>query len=119
MADMVRLAGIDVSKQTLEVYVMPSGESRTVSNDRCGLGELRRWLVGQGVAIAAVEASGGYERSLLDCLHKAQVAWAMVNPARVRDYARSEGLRAKTDRLDAKVILAFAQSKAVTAMQMR
>ena len=51
MADMVRLAGIDVSKEKLDVHVTPSGESRTVDYDRRGLAGLRRWLVGLGVAV--------------------------------------------------------------------
>ena len=53
MADMVRLAGIDVCKQTLDVYVMPSGERWTVSYERRGLSGLRRRLLDLGVAVAA------------------------------------------------------------------
>ena len=68
MADMVRLAGLDVSKDKLDVYVTPSGESRTVGYDRRGLAGLRRWLVGLGVALVAVEASGGYEREVSEVL---------------------------------------------------
>jgi transposase len=41
----------------------------------------------------------------------------MVNPARIRDFARSEGVRAKTDPIDTKMILAFAKSKALRAME--
>ncbi len=70
---MVRLAGIDVSKDKLDVYVTPSGESRTVGYDRRGLAGLRRWLVGLGVALVAVEASGGYERDVSEVLEEADL----------------------------------------------
>ncbi len=110
MADMVRLAGIDVSKQTLEVYVMPSGESRTVSYDRPGLDELRRWLLGRGVAIAALEASGGYEREVSEALESAGLVIHRLNPLRVRRFAQLRGRLAKTDRLDARTIAEFARA---------
>jgi transposase len=87
MAEMVRLAGIDVSKLTLDVYVMPSGESRTVSYDRQGLGELRRWLLDLGVAVAAVEASGRYEREAGEVLGCAGLVIHRLNSLRVRRYA--------------------------------
>lgn len=110
MADMVRLAGIDVSKQTLEVYVMPSGDSRTVSNDRSGLDELRGWLLGRGIAIAAVEASGGYEREVSEVLEGAGLVVHRLNPLRVRRFAQLRGRLAKTDRLDARTIAEFART---------
>jgi hypothetical protein len=59
MAEMVRLAGIDVSKETLDVCVAPIGESRTVAYDEAGLADLGRWLIGLGVVLVALEASGG------------------------------------------------------------
>ena len=84
MADMVRLAGLDVSKDKLDVYVTPSGESRTVGYDRRGLAGLRRWLVGLGVAVVAVEASGGYEREVSEVLEEAGLVVHRLNPLRVR-----------------------------------
>jgi len=110
MADMVRLAGIDVSKQTLDVYVMPSGERRTVTYDGRGLGELRRWLLALGVAVAAVEASGGYEREVSEVLEGAGLVIHRLNPLRVRRFAELRGRLAKTDRLDARTIAEFARA---------
>ena len=111
MADMVRLAGIDVSKQALDVYVMPSGERRTVSYDRRGLAHLRRWLLDLGVAIAAVEASGGYEREVSELLEGAGLVIHRLNPLRVRRFAQLRGRLAKTDRLDARTIAEFARAE--------
>jgi transposase len=107
---MVRLAGIDVSKQTLDVHVLPSGERRTVSYDRPGLGELRQWLLDLGVAVAAVEASGGYEREVSDLLEAAGLVIHRLNPLRVRRFAELRGRLAKTDRLDARTIAEFIQA---------
>lgn len=110
MADMVRLAGIDVSKDKLDVHVAPSGESRTVAYDEAGLAELCRWLIGAGVALAAVEASGGYERRVSEVLEEAGIAVRRLNPLRVRRFAELKGRLAKTDRLDARTIAEFARS---------
>jgi transposase len=110
MADMVRLAGIDVSKQTLDVYVMPSGEHWTVSYDRRGLSRLRRQLLDLGVAVAAVEASGGYEREVSEALEDAGLVIHRLNPLRVRRFAQLRGRLAKTDRLDARTIAEFARA---------
>ena len=110
MAEMVRLAGIDVSKETLDVYVMPSGERRTASYDRRGLGELRRWLLDLGVAVAAVEASGGYERKVSDVLEDAGLVVHRLNPLRVHRFAELRGRLAKTDRLDARTIAEFTRA---------
>lgn len=108
MADMVRLAGIDVSKDKLDVHVLPSGESRTVAYDRRGLAGLRRWLIGLGVALVAVEASGGYEREVSEELEEAGLIVHRLNPLRVRRFAQLKGRLAKTDRLDARTIAEFA-----------
>ena len=110
MADMVRLAGLDVSKDKLDVYVTPSGESRTVGYDRRGLAGLRRWLVGLGVALVAVEASGGYEREVSEVLEEAGLIVHRLNPLRVRRFAQLKGRLAKTDRLDARTIAEFART---------
>lgn len=108
MADMVRVAGIDVSKQTLDACVLPSGETLTVTYDRAGLGKLRRWLLDRGVAIAATEASGGYEREVGERLEKAGLVVRRLNPLRVRRFAELKGRLAKTDRLDARLIAEYA-----------
>lgn len=105
---------IDVSKATLQVQ-----DSRTCfSEDNVpqGYRRLLSFLRKLDNPLVVFEASGGYERALLHHLHKAAMPLNMVNPARVRDFARSEGIRAKTDPIDAKMILAFAKSKALRPM---
>lgn len=110
MAAMVRQAGIDVSKETLEVHVLLSGESRTVAYDKRGLSELRRWLLDLGVGVVALEASGGYERQVSEILEEAGMMVHRLNPLRVRRFAELRGRLAKTDRLDARTIAEFARA---------
>jgi transposase len=105
---------IDVSKDTLQLQ--DERCSFAVSNDTQGHRILLKHLKRCPNPIVVFEASGGYERSLLQCLRKAQIPAVLVNPARVRDYARSEGIRAKTDAIDGKMILSFAKDKSLQAM---
>lgn len=96
--------GIDVSKATLDVAVFPTGESFQVGNDREGRAELVRRLRKLRPEAIGLEASGGYEREAIKALSKAELPVRRLNPLRVRQYARSMGLLAKTDRIDAEVI---------------
>ena len=73
--------GIDVSKDELVVHVLPAQQDRVFPNTTQGLVELVGWLVDLGGCRVAFEASGGYERDLLDALHQAGVA-AVRLPAR-------------------------------------
>jgi transposase len=113
--DPIHHVAIDVSKSTLQVQ--DDRRAFAVGNDPHGHRKLRDFLKTCANPLAVFEASGGYERALLQSLHKAGMPLAMVNPARVRDFARSEGVRAKTDPIDGKMILAFAKSKALRAME--
>jgi len=56
-----------------------------------------------------VEATGGYQRAVVDALFHAGLAVAVVNPTRVRQFARAGGLLAKTDKLDAQLLAVFGQ----------
>ena len=51
--------------------------------------------------LIVVEATGGYQRAVVLGMYEAGLPVAVVNPARVRQYARACGLLAKTDKLDA------------------
>lgn len=106
---------IDVSKATLQIR--DDRLSQAVSNDSEGLCKLLKHLKTCDNPLVVFEASGGYERRLLEFLSQAHVPLAMINPARVRAFASSEGVRSKTDPIDSKMILAFAKSKALRPMQ--
>lgn len=99
--------GIDISKTRLDVAVWPSGEAFQVGNDRDGWRELACTLRRRDAVSIGLEASGGYERSVLRALIEAGLPARLVNPLRVRQFAKACGLLAKNDRLDAIAIARF------------
>lgn len=99
--------GIDVSKDRLDVHVLPSGEAFSVSNDHAGMEELAGRLAALSPTAIGLEATGGYEQLAVATLADAGLAVVVVNPAQVRAYANALGKRAKTDAIDAAVIAAF------------
>jgi transposase len=100
--------GIDVSKSWLDVHVLPAGEARRFANTDVGIRQLKRWLQRLAPALVAVEATGKWHRPVRRSLHAAGVPVAVVDPYRVRMFARAQGIFAKTDRLDARVLAQFA-----------
>lgn len=102
--------GIDVSKPRLDVHVRPSGESWSVANDAQGHSELVRKLGGMSPTLVVVEATGGYQATVVAELGASAIAVAVVNPRQVRDFAKATGRLAKTDAIDAAVLARFAES---------
>ena len=98
---------IDIAKNSLQVQA--SGKACALTYDSKGLKELLKMASKNTVVVC--EATGGYERTLIGFLNEKQVPVALISPDRVRAFAKSEGLRAKTDPLDAAMLLRFAQSK--------
>lgn len=105
---MDNFVGIDLSKTHLDVAVEPDGSHWRLSNDGPGRQALVRRLNRVHPDLVVLEASGGLERSVAQCLRQADLPVAVVNPRRVRDFAKALGLLAKTDRLDAQVLAQFA-----------
>lgn len=101
--------GIDVSKDSLDVATLPEGSIRTVPNTLEGRRGLMAALAQPGECLLVIEATGGYERSLVVELTDAGHLVAVVNPRQVRDFAKGIGVLAKTDRLDAAVIAKFGE----------
>lgn len=104
--------GIDVAQAQLEVALHPSGESFVIDHTEAGLQELRARLgelSPQGVERIVVEATGGWEATLVAVLARHHLPVVVVNPRQVRDFARATGELAKTDRLDARVLALFAE----------
>src|SRR3984957_1867821 len=98
------VVGIDVSKRWLDTYVLVDRQARRGTNDEAGHRELAAWLRSSGVTVAVLEASGGYEQAVVKTLRHAGFAVRVVDPKRVRHYARAMGRLAKNDRIDARMI---------------
>ena len=104
-----RFIGIDVSKQWLDVATLPERETRRFSNDGAGQEQLGAWLIQLAPELIVMEATGGFETRVATALAAESLALAVVNPRHVRDFARAFGILAKTDRIDASVLAAFAE----------
>lgn len=104
-----KFVGIDVSKATLDVDCLPLRAARQFSNDGSGIAALLQWLSNSGAERIVVEATGGYEVALASALAAAGLPVVVVNPKRVRDFAKAQGMLAKSDRLDAWVLALFGQ----------
>lgn len=104
-----RFAGVDVAKARLDVMVIPDGKYFMQGNDEAGTKRVVSRLKRLGVQLTVIEATGGYERRLASELELAGLSTAVVNPRNARDFARSQGLLAKTDKLDAGVLARYAE----------
>jgi len=104
-----RYVGIDVAKDRLDVAVLGESQVSQVPNDNEGIASLTGKMQELAPELIVVEASGGYQREVVEGLFQAGLAVAVVNPARVRQFARACGLLAKTDKLDALVLAEFGQ----------
>lgn len=100
---------IDISKSDLEIRTDQHRCSFT--NNLTGFKALVKLAGKQEQPLVVCESSGGYERDMMDYLHQKQIPLTRVNPGRIRNYARSEGMKAKTDPIDASMILGFAREK--------
>lgn len=101
--------GIDVSKDRLDVALLGDAGVWQVENTAQGIADLVQQMQTIEPDLIVVEATGGYHRNLVEALFLAGLSVAVVNPARVRQFARAYGLLAKTDKLDAQVLAVFGQ----------
>lgn len=99
-------AGIDVSKHKLDTCLMPGRQHHSCTLDK--IEGLVAWLKKRGPKIVVLEATGGYEREVAATLVAEGLQVAIVNPYQVRAFAQASGRLAKTDKLDAEAIAAFA-----------
>jgi transposase len=100
--------GIDVSKCWLDVHVLPADDRLRVANSYDGIRRLKRWLLSYDIALVVIEATGKWHRHLHRSLVASAVPVAIVDPYRVRMFAKAQGILAKTDQLDARVLASFA-----------
>lgn len=101
--------GIDVSKESLEVALLPQGLQQSFPNDEAGQRALCEALKQFNVAFIAMEATGGFELDAALTLQAAGLPVAVLNPRQARDFAKSMGALAKTDRIDAQLLAQWAE----------
>jgi transposase len=104
------VAGIDVAKDKVDVCIRSLSLRRAFASTAEGRRELASWLRRNKVGKAVMEASGGYEREWAKALRDARIEVRIVDPKRVRSFARSAGRLAKNDAIDAEMIAWFAET---------
>lgn len=100
--------GIDIAKATLDVAIHGRVAVDTYANNPTGIAQLVSWVTLQAPQLVVVEASGGFETDVVAALLDATQPATVVNPTRVRHFAKALGQYAKTDAIDARVIAHFA-----------
>ena len=100
--------GVDISQDRLDMVAYPTGQIWQYKNSKGGITKAIAKLRGLELKLIVMEATGGLEKPLCEALFQAGLPAAIVNPRRIRDFGRSMGILAKTDKLDAKVMAYFA-----------
>jgi len=103
------LVGLDIAKGKVDAAIRSAATEATFANGPEGRQKLLSWLEEHGVDKAVMEASGGYERSWAALLANAGLEVVIVDPKRVRHFAKSSGQLAKNDPIDARMIAWFGE----------
>jgi transposase len=99
--------GIDVAKDKLDLAILGEARVSQIPNGSVGIADLASQLRARQPELIVVEATGGYQRAVVQGLFEAGLPVAVVNPQRVRQYARACGKLAKTDKIDAFLLAEF------------
>jgi transposase len=105
-----KFVGIDVAKSALDLWMEPGGHFWHRDNDEAGRRAVCQLLTEAPPTLIVLEATGGLEMPLASALAATGLSVAVVNPRQVRDFAKATGQLAKTDRVDAAVLAAFARA---------
>ena len=119
MAAVAIFAGIDVSKDHLDLGLSSSEEVVRLPNSDQGIAELVERLRVAAPALVVLEATGGFEVPAAAALTAADVPVVIANPRHVRDFAKAMGQLAKTDQIDALVLVSFAERVRPTVRPLR
>ncbi len=110
MPQQTRIVGLDVAKSKVDACIHSMGLRLSASSTPEGEAELVAWLRANRVGRAVMEASGGYERSWAEALRAAEFKVRIVDPKRIRHFAKAAGRLAKNDPIDAETIARFAEA---------
>jgi len=103
------IIAVDISKDSLDVKT--SQRSFSTNNATQGFNRIAQVSSKLKSPLVVCEATGGYERDLMSYMHDHNIPISRINPRRVRAFCESEGIKAKTDPIDAKMIYCFAIEK--------
>ena len=100
--------GIDISKKTFDFHCMSDGSDHHIDYPAENIRKTAARFIAEKPELIVMEATGGYELPLAEELYAAGLPVAVVNPARIRNFAKAAGQTAKTDKTDARIIARFA-----------
>lgn len=113
-----RFVGIDISKSSFDVCVLPEARHACFANDAAGIAGFLAFVAGLGaIERLVLEPTGGYERGVVDALLAAELPVAKVNAKQVRQFARACGRLTKTDKIDAFVLADYARRMESTLLK--
>jgi transposase len=107
------ICGVDVASRSLDARIGAEGPGGQFANTAEGIDALAAFCAAHGVALVAMEATGGYEKLPFALLWARGIPAAIVNPRAVRRFAEAMGFLEKTDRIDAGVIAWFAATRRI------
>src|SRR5512133_478101 len=109
LACYTRVCGIDLAKETLELRIRTPDADLAVSldYDAAGCDRVVALCRQHQIQLVVLEATGGLQRKLALALVQAAIPVAIINPSRSRHYALAEGMMAKTDKVDARILALF------------
>lgn len=105
-----RIVGLDIAKRKVDACIRSLRLRLSQPSTAAGRAEMIAWLQAHQVTTAIIEASGGYERSWAAALREAGIAVRVLDPKRVRHFAKSAGRLAKNDPIDAEMIAWFGET---------
>ena len=112
--------GIDVSKDKLDIYYHPQGKYEQIINEKRAIEFFLKHVKKHIPNIRiTVEATGGYQTTLVKAAHAQSIAVGVANPRCVRDFAKAHNYLAKTDKIDAKIIALFEEQVGTRAAEER
>lgn len=106
----IMIAGIDISKKKLDVWLAPTQTYRIFDNTPKGRQALCNWLTTSQPTHIVLEAGGVYEQPVTEILSHASLPVTRLNPRQARDFAKAIGQLTKTDRVDAKMLAAYGEA---------
>ena len=105
-----RVIGVDVASDKLDLSASHDAVPDTIGNSRSAIQrKLIRKIKDKQNTLVVCEGTGGYEHCLVEAMHSAGIAVAIVNPRQVRDFAKGHGFLEKSDRIDARILMRFGQ----------
>src|SRR5690349_4421440 len=108
MGNFKSFVGIDVSKQNLDIFILPQREGFQVCNTQNSIADLCQQLKPYSPELIVMESSGGYEVAVFQALHEAGFRVARENAKNIYHHGKSRGKRAKTDGIDAETLEHYA-----------